>query len=182
MQFWELSLLLLPAQLDLHVLLPIAILLEDVLTTQSFANLVDVLTTNAILLPTNVKLLFLTVMMVMLVLLIASTQQLAVPTLQNVSLLMHVPSLPAVTEFVITLQRTAMILTHAPSILAIFALELALILQLCALVVLETLELATLKPLSAKSEKHVLTTANAHLMEIQLTPLSVTHLLDVPLL
>jgi hypothetical protein len=69
------------AQLDLHVPPPIAILPEDVSMMQLSANLLDALTTNATQLPTNVKLLFQAVMMVMHVLLIASTQPLAALTL-----------------------------------------------------------------------------------------------------
>jgi len=68
----------------------------------------------------------------------------------------------------LTLQRTVMTEISVPLIPAIFALELACTLQLRALVVLEMLELAILKQLNVKSEKHVATTVIALLMEILL--------------
>jgi len=178
MQFSELLPLLSLAQLDLHVPQLIVILQEDVSTMQLFANLLDAQTTNVTHLPTNVKLLFQTVMMVMHVPLMHLTHQLAVLTLQNALLLMHVPLLLALVEFVTVLQRIVMTATLAPSTLAIFALELASTLLSLALAVLVTSELATLKPLSAKAERHVPTTVTGLLMEIQLTLQFVTHLVD----
>jgi len=179
MQLLELYLLLSLAQLDLHVPRPIVILQEDVSTMQLSANLQDAQTTNVIQLLTNVKLLFQTVMMVMHVPLMHSTHLLAVLTLQNALLLMHVPLLLAPLEFVTMLQRTVMTATLAPSTLAIFAQEHVSTLQSLALAVLVTSELAILKPLSAKSEKHAPMTVTVLLMEIQLTLLSVTQQLDV---
>jgi len=127
----------------------IAILQKDVSTNLLFANLPAALLTNAILLPTNVNSLFLTVMMAMLVPPIASVHHLAVFILQNALLLMHVPLLLAATDFAPRLQRTATILTLALPTLAILALELAFILLLSVLVTLEAWELAILKPLNA---------------------------------
>jgi len=111
--------------------------------------------------------------------LMLSTHLLAVLTLLFALLLTHVPLLLALMEFVTMLQRTAMTATLAPSTLAIFALELASTLQSLVLAVLVTSELAILKPLSAKSDKHVPTTVTVLLMEIQLIFLSVTQQLDV---
>jgi len=127
----------------------IAILQKDVSTNLLFANLPAALLTNAILLPTNVNSLFLTVMMAMLVPPIASVHHLAVFILQNALLLMHVPLLLAATDFAPRPQRTATILTLALPTLAILALELAFILLLSVLVTLEAWELAILKPLNA---------------------------------
>jgi len=69
----------------------------------------------------------------------------------------------------------------APLMPAIFALELALTPQSLVLVVLVPSELAILKQLFVKSEKLVLTTVIAHLMEILLTLLYALRL-DVPML
>jgi len=169
MQFSELSLHQLLAQLDQLAPQLIAILIEDVSTIQLFAMLLDVLTTNATLLLTNVKSLFLAVMMVMHAPMIPSTHPLAVSTLLNVLLLMHVPSQLVMQEHVKILQRIVMMEMYVPLILAIFALDLASTLQSLALVELETLELATLKLQNVSSEKHVLITATVMGTETQLT-------------
>jgi len=145
---------------------------------QLFANLLDALTTNVTQLPTNVKLLYQAVMMVMLALLIASTQPLAVPTLLFALLLICAPQLLALLDNVPKLQRTAMTATHAPSTLVTLALELVSTLLSPALADPETSVLATLKPLSAKSDKHVSTTATVLLMEIQHILQSANQVLD----
>jgi len=166
------------AQLDLHVPPPTAILPEDVLTMRLLANLLDVQPTNVTQHPTNAKLLFQAVMMVMHVPLIPSTQLPAAFTLQNALLQMDVPLPLAPTDNALALQRIVMTATLAPSTLAIFALELASTLLSLALAVLETSELATLKLLSVKSENLALTTVTAQLTETQLTLQSVNQILD----
>jgi hypothetical protein len=166
--------------MDLHVPPLIAILQEDVFTTQLPANLLDAQITNVTHLPTNVKSLFQAVVMAIHVLLILSTHLPAVSTLQNALLLMHVPLLPVPEEFVTVFQRIVMTEMSVLLTLVIFALELASTLQSLALAKLVLLELATLKLLSVKLDKLVLTTVTVLLMEIQLTFLSVTQILDAP--
>jgi hypothetical protein len=177
MQLSESPQLLLLAQLVQLVPQPIVILQEDVSTTQSPANLLAVLTTNATQLRTNVKSLFLTVMMVMLVLLIPSIHLLAVNTLQNALLLICAHSPLVLLELAVALLKIAMIATLAQSTLAISALELVSTLLSLALVELETLELAIHKLLSVSSNKLAKTTAIVLEMEIQLTVGFVTPLL-----
>jgi hypothetical protein len=138
------------------------------------ANLLDAQTTNVTHLPTNVKWLFQTVVMVIHVPLILLTQQLAVSTLQNALLLMHVPLPPVPEEFVTMLQRIAMTAMSVLLTLVIFALELASTLQSLALVRLVLSELATLKLLSVKLDTLAPMIATALLMEIQLTLQCVT--------
>jgi len=125
MQFLELSLHQLLAQLDQLAPLLIAILQEDVVTMQLLANLLDALTMHVTQLPTNVKSLCQIVMMVMHVPVIPSTHLLAVSTLLYVLLLMDVLSQLVMQEHVKTLQRIVMMEMYVPSILAMLALELA---------------------------------------------------------
>jgi len=125
MQFLELSLNQLLAQLDQLAPLLIAILQEDVVTMQLLANLLDALTMHVTQLPTNVKSLCQIVMMVMHVPVIPSTHLLAVSTLLYVLLLMDVLSQLVMQEHVKTLQRIVMMEMYVPSILAMLALELA---------------------------------------------------------
>jgi len=154
---------------------------EDVLTTKSLAKLLVAQTTNVTHLPTNAKLLFQAAAMVIHAPPIPSTHLLAAFILQNALLQMHVPPLLAPTDNALPLQRIAMMEMFAPSTLAIFPMDLVSTPQSLALAVLETLELATLKLQSAKSENLVLTTVIAQLMETQHILLSVTQKLDVPM-
>jgi len=127
-----------PAQLDQHVQLPVAMLPEDAFTTKSLANLLVAQTTNVTHLPTNAKLLFQTVMMVMHVPPTPSTQHLAAFTLQNALQQTNAQSQLALTDNALLLQRTVMTEMFAPSTLALAAPELASTPQSLAHVVLET--------------------------------------------
>jgi hypothetical protein len=177
MQLSESPQLLLLAQLDQLVPQPIVILQEDVSTTQSPANLLDVLTTLVTQLQTSVKSLFLVVMMVMLALPIPSTHLLAAFTLQNASLLTCAHSPLVLLELAAALLKIAMIATLAQLTLAISALELVSTLLSLALAELETLELAILKLLNVSSEKLAKTTAIVQEMAILLTSHTVILLL-----
>jgi len=111
---------------------------EDVLTTQLLALQLDVQITNVTHLPTNAKLLFQTVMMVMHVPPTPSTQPLAAFTLQNALLPILALSQLAPTDNALLLQRTVMTPTSAPSTLAILDPELVFTLPSLAHAVLET--------------------------------------------
>jgi len=120
----ELSLLQLPAQLDQLAQQLIVMLPEVVLTMQLFAKLVDVQTINVTQLPTNVKLSFQIVMMVIHAPLTASTHLPAVFTLLYALLQICAQPQLVLQDNALTLQRIVMTVMFVLSILATFALEL----------------------------------------------------------
>jgi len=134
------------ALLDLLVLQPLVILIEDVSMNQLLANLLVVHLTNAIHLQTNAKLLFLIVMITMHAQLIPSLLPHVASTLLYVLLQMLVLSQLVMQEHVKTLQRIVMTVTHAQSILVIFAQVLASTLLSLVLVTAVVSELAILQP------------------------------------
>jgi len=146
---------------------------------QLFAKLLDVLTINVIHHPTNVKSLFLIVMMVILALLTASTHLPAVFTLLNALLQICAQPQLALQDNAAMQQRTVMTVMFVLSILATFALELVYIHQSPALAELEILEHAILLQQNVKSEKLAPTTATVLEMETLFINHTVTLLLDV---